>query len=177
MKKQDDVVANSKKKLAEVKHRSTNLNLSEQKNSEGESIEDQANIFSRCLITYLNPLFRLGSVRLLEQEDLGATSRQDQCGVLSNNFDKAWQQELKKPSKAISLWNALVRTVGFWRLIWGVALYAIYAASSFVPVIIMNALINHFEGVITIDKVLLWIYVALLFVVPMAGSIASAQVT
>ncbi len=165
-----------KKELEEVKHRATNLNLSDQKNNGEESIEDKANIFSRCFLMYLNPLFRIGSVRLLEQEDLGVTSQKDRCGVLSNAFDKAWAEQVKKPLKSRSLWNALVKTVGFWRLIWAVCLYAIYAASSFIPVIIMNALINYFQGTIHIDVRLLWIYVALLFIIPMIGSVASAQV-
>lgn len=157
-----------------VKFRGTNLEL--QKDSFKEvSLEDNANFFSRFLLLYLNPLLQLGSEKALMHEDIGGTSRMDQAGELHTAFEREWKKELQKPADKVSLWFSMIRAIGIGRLCLGIGLYGIYAATTFVPIIILNALVKHFEGIALLPTSLLWIYVALLFVVPMVGSLCSAQ--
>eukprot|EP01041_Mallomonas_annulata_P002837 gene2837-5584_t len=158
--------------LETVNNRGLNLNISSEA-KQTVSFEDEASMISRCFLFYLNPLFRTGAERLLAHEDLGGTSRQDQCNVLHKSFSVAWAAEMKKPKR--SLWNTLLKTVGVSRMCLAIGLYGVFAASSFIPILILNALVKHFEGTSTVPTALLWIYVALLFVVPMVGSVASAQ--
>ena len=139
------------------------------------SLEDEAGAVSRLFMIYMNSLFNLGSRKILQIDDLGSCPSIDQSGYLYNRFDTEWKRECIKKPKKPSLWNVLVRTVGFWRFNFAMALYLVYAGSGFGPILILSSLTRHFEGVERLPVSEVWILVALLFVVPMIGSIAYAQ--
>ncbi len=50
-----------------------------------------------------------------------------------------------------------------------------YSASSFGPVLILNALVKDLEGTQKLSPTVLWILVALMFAIPMFGSVIVAQ--
>lgn len=138
-------------------------------------IEEQAGLVSRCFLWYLNPLFKKGAQQPLEQEDLGANAQQDKSHSLYLTFEAYWREELKKPKPARSLWKCLWRTVKYERLLLATALYGIYAASAFGPILILTRLVSYFIGTVTLSTAEAWVLTVLLFVIPQIGSICSAQ--
>ena len=142
------------------------------------SFEESAGPLSRLGVFYMNKLIDLGYTRELLHSDLGGVSQQDKCLPLFEKFYGLWQLEMKKPMKKQSLWMVLWRTVGFGRLILALFLYACSAAASYGPVLILSALVIYFENPNAPNRTpisTIWIYVALMFVLPMASSIFAAQ--
>lgn len=139
------------------------------------SSEDAASPLSAFFMTYLNPLLTLGFKKDLEHEDLGETSVQDQSGRLFETFNKHWQDEMKLNPEKRSLWKVMWKTVGYGKLVLSITLYAFYAGISFGPIMILNRLTQHFEGVSVLPAKILWILVALVFVLPMLASLLAAQ--
>lgn len=139
------------------------------------SDEDQASTVSFLFLLFLNPLFEKGNQRTLELTDLGATSRQDRADLLYSKFEVHWKAEEALPLEKRSLWRALFKTVGLWKFILAMVLYAIYTAESFGPVLILNVLVDHFQGSETLSIGVLWLLVVLMFILPMTGSIFAAH--
>eukprot|EP01035_Chromulina_nebulosa_P019561 gene19561-25461_t len=139
------------------------------------SKEDQASLLSRIFLVYLNDIFKKGVTGNLNHSDLGSTSIQDQAHVLYDDFMIQWKEEVKKPKEKRSLWYVLWRTVGYQRAVFGLLLYAVYAAFSFGPVIILNKLTQDLQGTEKLSAKVEWILVALLFVLPVVGSVCQSQ--
>ncbi len=70
----------------------------------------------------------------------------------------------------ISLNRVLWKTVGYSQFVFGIVSYAVYQMGLIGPIMIMNALVKHFEGIEVLSRTLLWILVILLFVIPMMSS-------
>lgn len=145
------------------------------KGCESESLEDGAGLYSLWTYSFLNPLFKLGLEKDLDIEDLGAPAKRDRCGGLYDKFSQYWEHELSRPEKRISLWNAMWLTVTYRSLIYALVLFALYAMLSFIPVLILSALVSHFEGDSTLTELQLWALVAAMFVVPMVASLMQSR--
>ncbi|KAI8877119.1 multi drug resistance-associated protein MRP [Backusella circina FSU 941] len=74
------------------------------------SPEEKANVFSRLTFQWLTPLMQLGYRKPLVMDDLWNLKKDDQCTVISEQFQKHWQIELQK--KNPSLLRAMVYTLG-----------------------------------------------------------------
>lgn len=142
---------------------------------EGLSLEDRSNIVDRWFYSYLDPVFRIGNSRTLMMEDLGAVNARDKCSFVEANFDKYWTEEMKLPKRKQSLWRVLWRTVGYDQLFYSMWYYAIYVGVTYGPILILNALVQHFQGTLLLSQVQLWIFVCLVFVLPMLGSVTAAM--
>lgn len=110
------------------------------------SFEDKANILEKYFMTYLNPIFRKGYSNELAHDDLGPVSLQDKCELLYKDFERLWSCEMKRERKRRSLWGALWKTCGYLRVAYGIGLYALYAALSFGPILILNQLTQYLQG-------------------------------
>jgi ABC-type multidrug transport system fused ATPase/permease subunit len=111
-------------------------------------------------------------------EDLGVATKNDQSKVLFDKFIVFWEEEVSKASvgkRDPSLWMALWKTVGYADVFSSVVFYVLYAALSFVPIIILSSLVNYFEGNIKLSKLELWLYAGGMFVLPMLSSILAAK--
>ena len=64
------------------------------------------------LLMSMNRLFRTGSKRPLELQDLGELPDDISTQEMSNNFSKAWDDELKLPPEKRSLWRVMRRSIG-----------------------------------------------------------------
>ena len=62
--------------------------------SQDTSFEDAAGPLSRLVLSYLSPLFRLGSTRALQLEDLGPLSKGDIASEQYGKFAKAWAEKV-----------------------------------------------------------------------------------
>ena len=136
------------------------------------NIEDRASILSSTFLLYLDELFAMGSRRTLEAADLGRVSERDDCRLLHETFVKYHEEEKKKPLKDRSLWRPLLRTVGYHRLWWGVALFIISAGFSFGPVLLLTRLVRYFAGYSDLNTMEVWIMICLLFLCPLLASVA-----
>lgn len=56
-----------------------------------------ASLFSKLTFWWLRHLFKLGLSRPIEEEDLYEPLNDQRSKVLSEHFDKAWEEELRKP--------------------------------------------------------------------------------
>lgn len=61
-----------------------------------ESLEDRAGIFSRWLLSYLNPLLAVGSHKVLDAQDIGVPPTQDKADRAYASALKAWQDQSEK---------------------------------------------------------------------------------
>lgn len=137
--------------------------------------EDSSSFVSYWTLSFLNPLFDKGMCGTLEHADLGPASNQDQAKVLYEKLDIHLHQELQKPERKRSLWLALFRTVGYKKLFDGIFLYALASAASFGPVLILDTLVQHFEGNSHLSTIMLGVLIALIFVLPVLNSLLTAH--
>ena len=56
------------------------------------------NPIARLFLAHLNPLFKLGSTRVLEQEDLGMINEQERVHAMYERFVVAWKLEQDLPA-------------------------------------------------------------------------------
>jgi hypothetical protein len=62
------------------------------------SLEDRANILSQWLLSYLNPLLKLGATKVIDADDIGVPSAQDRAEGAYNAARSAWDQQEKRCS-------------------------------------------------------------------------------
>eukprot|EP01031_Cornospumella_fuschlensis_P028107 gene28107-33939_t len=142
---------------------------------EARSTEDDANFISYTFLSYLNPLFAKGNQQTIELPDLGPTSLQDRADLLYERFAEHWKYEESLPMKYRSIWRPMWKTVGYWRLFLALFLYTIYTVESFGPILVLNYLVRYFQGSIDLTPAGLWVLVALMFFLPMSGSVLAAH--
>jgi hypothetical protein len=63
----------------------------------------------------------------------------------------------------------LWKTAGLCNVGLAVFYYSLYAGISYGPILILNSLVQHFQGTKIISTGILWFNVALIFALPMAG--------
>lgn len=141
----------------------------------GPSIEENSSALSRLFLFYLSPLINEGNKRDLVLADLGPPSIQDRTVPIFRKFTNFWQQELMLKPEKRSLWFVLWRTCSWTRMWLAITLYAGSAAASFGPPLLLNQIVQHLSGTLSLPASTLWIYVALMFVLPMASSVLVAQ--
>lgn len=132
-------------------------------------------MLSYVFFLFLNPLFAKGSKGPIELPDLGPVAKQDRIDLLYEKFAIHWQVQEALPPAKRSLWTPLFQTVGYWKFYLAIALYGVYQAFNFGPVLILNVLVEHFQGSSELSTGVLWTLVALMFVMPMLGSLASSH--
>ena len=70
-----------------------------------KSLEDRANLLSRMIFAYLNPLLALGSRKVLDAGDVGVPSMQDRAETAYEGCMEKWEEQLRKCEEA----NKLIR--------------------------------------------------------------------
>ena len=139
-----------------------------------KNLEEDSNWFQWLFITYLDNLFAKGYTRPLEQEDLGSITSYERADLAYARFRKVFDEEIKKNPNA-KLWHMIWKTVGYWKLYLAIFLFAVSAAVQFGPVLILTQLVKYLAGYITLSTVEVWVFVCLLFVLPMVQSILLAH--
>jgi len=140
-----------------------------------KNLQEEASVFGKIFMTYLDGVFDVGFKRPLQIEDLGAIHPNDKSSFLHSKFDAAFAAHVEAKGTKATLWPILWTTVGYGQLAIGVLFFLLSAVIQFGPVLILTALVEHLEGTIHISTAVLWILVCLLFVCPMASSIALAH--
>jgi ATP-binding cassette subfamily C (CFTR/MRP) protein 1 len=140
-----------------------------------KSLVEDSNWISFILMTYLDSLFSVGNKRPLEMEDLGAIPTANRADVLYPVFMGHYNAQKHLPAEKRSMWRAIWLTIGYWRLVLALVLFAISAALQLGPVLILTRLVKYFMGVHSYHRWQLWILVALLFVFPLLSSILLAH--
>mmetsp|Transcript_47257 Transcript_47257/g.55175 ORF Transcript_47257/g.55175 Transcript_47257/m.55175 type:complete len:842 (+) Transcript_47257:159-2684(+) len=130
-----------------------------------KSYEEQANIISTWTLSFLNPLLKLGSEKALEMKDLGVPTSQDCADRNYEICQQVWDNERKKHAKQSEeqilraerrglkkpftgtpkLFRALLNGFGVWNFVYALAIYIISTLLQFVPVLILNDLVQYFE--------------------------------
>ncbi|KAL6214047.1 hypothetical protein ACLB2K_013485 [Fragaria x ananassa] len=110
----------------------------------GEHIcpERQANIFSRGIFSWMNPLMKLGYKRPLTEKDIWKLDTWERTETLNNKFQKCWAEELRKPKPW--LLRALNSSLGgrFW---WGGFWKIGNDLSQFTGPLILNQLLQSMQ--------------------------------
>lgn len=139
------------------------------------SLQDRASCLSSWFLSYLDPLFALGTQKDLTVEDLGCPSSKDRSRELYDAFSVYWSIEMQKSGKKPSLWGALWSTIGYARGIYSIFLYFLFALISFIPILILTALVKHFEGDKNLSVLQLWLYASGMFVLPIVASLFNSR--
>jgi ATP-binding cassette subfamily C (CFTR/MRP) protein 1 len=155
-------------------------NVVESTDTRDYSIEDQACLWSKWTLSYLDPILSKGGDECngnnLTAQDLGVPAAQDVTFNLQERFTANYSEHVvATPFSDRSLWRVLWKTLGFSHLSLALVLYAMYYVAQFGPIIILTRLVKHFEGIQLISTLEQWILVALMFIIPMIGSLCSAR--
>ncbi|EPS64314.1 hypothetical protein M569_10464 [Genlisea aurea] len=104
--------------------------------------ERHADIFSRILFSWMNPIMQLGYRRPLSEKDVWKLDSWDRTQTLSDSFQRAWAQEIQKPKPW--LLRALNRCLGgrFW---WGGFWKIGNDISQFIGPLILNRLLQSMQ--------------------------------
>ncbi|KAK2888852.1 hypothetical protein Q8A67_014227 [Cirrhinus molitorella] len=107
-----------------------------------------ANLFSQIFFCWLNPLFRIGSKRRLEEDDMYKVLPEDGSKRLGEELQSYWKQEVEKATKELrtpKLTKAIIRC--YWRS------YAVLGVFTLIEEVIkviqpvfLGKLIQYFEG-------------------------------
>ena len=135
-----------------------------------KNLEEDTNWFQWLFITYLDSLFAKGYTRPLELEDLGEISSYERADLAYGRFKKVFDAEIKK-NPDTKLWHMIWLTVGYWKLYLAIFLFSVSAAVQFGPVLILTQLVKYLAGYITLSTVEVWIFVCLLFALPIIQSV------
>lgn len=145
--------------------------------SRDQSLEEQASWLSFLFLAHLDPIFKVGSVKPLELTDLGVPSHQNRADVAYFRFSKYLEEERSLCKEKRSMWNVVWKTVGYFRFFYALMLFALSCALTLGPVMILDRLVQEFQGSSSFSKTQLWILVALLFVFPILCSLAMSHST
>ena len=145
------------------------------KNVHEKSLEDQSNCLSDWFLSYLSPLLRLGSTKILEISDIGVPSAEDRADLAFETIIKTWAVEVartqetndakkklydsklakmseRRRAKAkpfvkadAKVAKALLNAFGRWKVIIAISFYVLAALVQFVPVLILEDLVKYFE--------------------------------
>ncbi|GLT68246.1 hypothetical protein SLA2020_404960 [Shorea laevis] len=111
---------------------------------DGERVcpERNANIFSRILFSWMNPIMKLGYERPITEKDVWKLDTWERTETLNNNFQRCWAEESRKPKPW--LLRALNCSLGgrFW---WGGFWKIGNDLSQFVGPLILNQLLQSMQ--------------------------------
>ena len=140
------------------------------------SYEDASTALEYWTMSFMNPIFHKGFTEEgLSMKDLGKVSEGDKSNNLYNRFWEQWLIEIQKPKKKRSLWLTLWRTAGYCRVLYGLGLYAIFSALGFIPVLVLNKMLKHFEGISVMTDLEVWVCAGLMLIVPIVSSLLAVQ--
>ncbi|KAG1942233.1 multidrug resistance-associated protein 4 [Pimephales promelas] len=107
-----------------------------------------ANLFSQIFFCWLNPLFRIGSKRRLEEDDMFKVLPEDGSKILGEKLQSCWDQEVEKATKELrtpKLTKAIIRC--YWKS------YAVLGVFTLIEEVIkviqpvfLGQLIRYFEN-------------------------------
>lgn len=113
----------------------------------GKSWEAGAgNFLSSLTLEFMTPLLSAGTRATIEQADLGAPITSDLAAVAYADFAKAWAAEMARPDGKPSVLRAQFAMVGRCQIASAIGLYLGAAVLAFVPVAVLNVLVQHFSG-------------------------------
>lgn len=145
------------------------------KDVNNKSLEDQGNCASDWFLNYLSPLLRLGSLKVLEIEDIGVPSQEDRAYLAFETMVDSWAKEVSRTNdinlvrkkthddKIAKLSNekkvkaepfvktdsdvarALITAFGPWKVMIAIGYYILSALIQFIPVLILEDLVKYFE--------------------------------
>lgn len=145
-------------------------------NVQHSSLEDQGNVLSKWFLSYLSPLLRLGSIKVLELEDIGVPTKEDRADVAFQTMIQCWNEEVARTEQInearknaydeklasmtpaqkgkakpfvkqdASVARALCNGFGPWKIVCSIFYYILSALIQFIPVLILEDLVKYFEG-------------------------------
>ena len=153
------------------------------------SILDKENVITKWTLGYLSPILKLGGRKILDVDDVGPVSIQDDAEQTHRKIKEEWENERakaeaanaksgKKLGKTPSLATAIIVSFGKWRFIFATILYLVGALLQFIPVLLLSDLVRYFENGME-TKLLFgmnpWVEVFLLGFVPVLSSLFQTQ--
>ena len=112
----------------------------------GRAWENGGNFLTRLTLNYMSPLLRSGTRATIRQEDLGDPIEGDSAESAYRHFSAAWEEELARPDGKPSVLRAQFKMVGRCKIASAIGCYLAAAALNFVPVMVLNVLVQHFMG-------------------------------
>lgn len=148
------------------------MKMKAESEGKGGSVDDNAGWLSYTLLAHLDPIFEVGCKRPLELKDLGEVSKHNRAKAVYGRFSTYFSRD--KSAKR-SMWDIIWKTVRYRRIALALILFAISAALQLGPVMILNRLVQDFEGTHDYNQRDVWILVALLFVFPVMCSLCQSH--
>ena len=65
-----------------------------------KSLEDQSNWLTWITLSYLHPMLKLGSRKVLEMDDIGVVSEQDRSRAAYERVKECWESQIRKTEAA-----------------------------------------------------------------------------
>nr|UOU03343.1 ATP-binding cassette subfamily C4-4-2 [Brachionus rubens] len=104
---------------------------------------NNANFISKLFVNWVSPLLKLGKQRPLEEEDLYSPIPDEECKFLTDQLEKEWNKELKKPSPSLSA--CFIRL--YWlKMTFLTLILAIEEVNRILFPIFIQQILRYFEG-------------------------------
>ncbi|XP_074657445.1 ATP-binding cassette subfamily C member 4-like [Tubulanus polymorphus] len=111
---------------------------------------EKANWLSKLIFWWINPIFRIGFKRRLEQDDLYNITDVNSAVYNADLLERQWRQEMAKikEGKSPSFIRAIIRAYGPSYMVFGIFVFIIEAVKIIQPLLIIG-LIGYFSGNVT----------------------------
>jgi ATP-binding cassette, subfamily C (CFTR/MRP), member 1 len=127
----------------------------------------------------VTPLLKKGTESPVTLADLAALdllAPAVQTEQLHATFQAEWQQQRSlHPPHRVSLWQVMLSVIGYPQLALGLCLSMLSGACAFGPPLLLKYLSEHFSGVKEQSDTTLWVFVVLLLLFPVVGSVCMAH--
>ncbi|XP_045158220.2 ATP-binding cassette sub-family C member 4-like [Mercenaria mercenaria] len=108
----------------------------------------RANVFSKLTYWWMNPIFKKGYTRRLEEDDMYNVTRDEDSKYLGDELEREWQKETRRyqdSGKNPCLFKSLFRTFGFSYILYGILLL-FEEATIIIQPILLSGLIRYFTA-------------------------------
>jgi ATP-binding cassette, subfamily C (CFTR/MRP), member 4 len=153
------------------------LSQKEQIINPGESWETKGNCITSLTLGYLTPLLLKGASATVLEADVGNVAQKDRAEECFSSWERIWADEVSNGKGGPDVMRAQMRMVGRGNLAIAIGFYIVSAAIQFIPVFILNILVQHFSGTgwTNLTFGTLMVMAAALLVFPVIGSICQTK--
>ncbi|XP_053395758.1 ATP-binding cassette sub-family C member 4-like [Mercenaria mercenaria] len=120
----------------------------------------RANFLSKLLYWWMNPIFKIGNKRRLEEDDMYNVTRDEESKYLGDELEREWQKETQKyqdSGKNPSLIKPLFRIFGYTYILYGILLL-FEEATIIIQPILLSGLIRYFTTDSPVSKAESYMY-------------------
>ena len=137
--------------------------------------DEGASCFSRLFFTWFFPLLREGTLREIEQEDLGEVAFAEEPTHIQDRFEKLWANARRRKDGTRRLFGVFLRIIGFQNILLCFVLSVIKATLITALPFVSKALIDSFQEGSELEAGETVLFVCMLIFFPLLATLSDAH--